>query len=481
MRDGKGYLLPDNPQPEGLRCLKIWIPDDPTGYYLSAMSGAFSDMARWTQWEKDGTNRASLAAQTWKDAVDYTYENGWLDCDMDCCEELSDRLTNIESLLQELTNMNINVNCGCGCGCNCGGSQNQPPLNAPYPIPPLPSSDSPETPINGWKCDAANQLYSDWYTLFNELHSQLILGDATVAALIIIAGGLAVITAGLTVLLAVLAAAAGAGAVLSVAWVRDWLEHHKDDIICTIMSSSSPAQAYNNMMAFIEANEDIPLGNAAGFFVRNQLVPVVQNTDWNLIFTPGSMEIASSNVASDCSSCGLSIPPASVEGYEWRRALSLQEVQASPHTTTKVIGATDYTYGATIPTAGTNWDTQIRCVLPTLNAGETIVGFTILINESETSGGINDPATGHVRITGLQAAYEGPAPFRVLVVSTDGGGVHQTALEAAASFDQVSGVSGSTADNERTLVHYSRVGVGETPPGNLSLTVAEIYYAVLLP
>lgn len=480
-----GYRIPVNVQPEDMICLRIFIPNDQI--YLEAMSGAFSDMGRWLNWEKDGTNRASLAAAVWKEAIDYTYENGWLNCgdNMDCCGEIIERLTNIELSLQGLENMNINVNTGCGCGCGCGSGSGIPQSQLPqqtegYPLPPTPSNIAPSTPIDSWKCDAANQVVNDWIALYVNFKASVIGGDATIAAIISIAGALAVLTGGLTVGLTILAGIAGAAAITVLDWVQEWLEEHRPALVCAIVAGSTPAESYANVVAYIGTNKNTPLGATAGFFVQNQVTAVAQDTDWNLVFNPGSMTIDPSLVGSDCSGCSLSSPPAEVSGYEWRRSEVLQDVQASAYTLTKLIGSTGYRYTASITAAATNWDTMIKAVKPALAAGETIVGFTLMVTESATDGGINDPATEHVRLTGLVNAYEGAPTHRVLIVSTGDGGVHQTALTPAATFDEISPVSSSTAAQERTLTHYARVGVGQTPPGNIVFSVAEIYYAVKL-
>jgi hypothetical protein len=207
---------------------------------------------------------------------------------------------------------------------------------------------------------------------------------------------------------------------------------------------------------------------------------VAYDKDWNVVFNPGSITIAPSLVGSSCEGCSLSTPPEAVTGYEWRRAELLKDVQASDYTLTKLIGSTGYRYTASITTAATNWDTQIKAVKPALAPGESIKGFTAMVIESETSAGINDPGNGHVRLTGLHTAYDLAAPHRVLIVNNGDGGVHIAALSPAAAFDEINEVSSANAALERTFIHYARIGVGGTPPGDISFAAAEIYYAVKL-
>lgn len=154
-----GYLVPENPSPEGLICLKVWIPED--DLYLHAFAGAYQYFSKWTAWERSSDNKAALAAAAWKNAYYYTLENGWLNCGEDvddCCEQIED----IIARLEELENMNINVNCGCGCGNN----QQQVPTEC-YPEGaveddvdlPVDPGDDEQIPLSQQaQCNAANYI-----------------------------------------------------------------------------------------------------------------------------------------------------------------------------------------------------------------------------------------------------------------------------------------------------------------------------------
>jgi hypothetical protein len=267
------------------------------------MSGAFSDMSRWTQWEKDGTNRASLAAQTWKDAVDYTYENGWLNCGMDCCDEILDRLDSIELLLKGLTDMNINVNCGCGCACGCkngngGVNEDGTPIN--QPLPPPPSTTEPEEFVGQWKCDAANQYLDGWLDFYNNYFILANLSTATIAAVISIAIATTIMTGGLGLVLVLLSGTLLGGAATFADWVRDWLAENREGLICAMVSAATPAGAYNNVVAYLLAHKADQNGTLAGEWVENILKPGFQDTDWNLLFTPDSFDIEIGNQGSTC-------------------------------------------------------------------------------------------------------------------------------------------------------------------------------------
>lgn len=104
MEDGKGYKLPETVPPVGLRCIKLWIPDD--DYCLYALAGSVQYLTTWTAWERDQAKRGKEMAMAWWLAWQYTLENGWLNCGDENGED-EDMATTINNY----------VNCG-GCGCN---------------------------------------------------------------------------------------------------------------------------------------------------------------------------------------------------------------------------------------------------------------------------------------------------------------------------------------------------------------------------
>jgi len=160
MQNYPGYIIPENPQPEGFICLKIFIPA--ADEYLYAFSGAYQFFGKWLAWERDNAHRGTLAAQSWRDAIDYTYQNGWLNCgENDVCN-CQDEINEIIARLEEIENMNINVNCG---GCGCGNSQKTPTECYPegaveddvdLPVDP---GDDEQIPLSQQaQCNAANYV-----------------------------------------------------------------------------------------------------------------------------------------------------------------------------------------------------------------------------------------------------------------------------------------------------------------------------------
>jgi len=160
--DHPGYIIPANPTPEGYICLKVYIPD--AIEYLYAFSGAYQFFGKWPAWQRDQAHNATLAAAAWREAIDYTFANAWLNCGEDVCEHC-DLIPLILEQLQELTNMNVTVNCGCGCsGSGGSGSQAPPaPEDDDYPadtVPPIVAPD--DDPGRAWLCNMAHYCAFVW-------------------------------------------------------------------------------------------------------------------------------------------------------------------------------------------------------------------------------------------------------------------------------------------------------------------------------
>lgn len=474
----KGYPVPPT-LPEETGCLLVFYPKDEGHFFSRALAGQITRMAHYWLWDTE-TEYAHEIGYLWAKHNFRTLQ-AWesLDCEL-------------AEIIESGEDMNINVNFpnqGGSCGCCCGGGQVSNPLNLDDPSLPegsptvplsTPSSAQHEMTVSEL-CDLATYLATGYVSVFVNWNNNFeIIGTSITAIIQFIQGKLfdgaapSVLTFP-SILLSNLSALLTTSILAGVTQkASDAAQDIKDDLICAITTSTSAASAKKNWESVVASVKDT-YGTTTYAF----LWLVSQLWNWEEVLTPDVITVPSNYLGSVCD-CGLN-PPASVSGYQWRKAALLQDVQASPYTTSKVITDTGYSYQASIPTAATNWDTMIKAIKPALSPGETIVGFTLQIKESVTGGGINDPATGHVRLTGTVTAWEGATPWRNLIVSSGDGGVHVTALSAAAAFDQVDSVSSGTASQERTLTHYARVGTGQTPPGPLTLEVGEIYYAVKLP
>ena len=58
------YPLPDNVQPEGYACVRVWYPDD--AGFRKCVLGAISHLGNWWAWERDEAHRGRLAAASFR-------------------------------------------------------------------------------------------------------------------------------------------------------------------------------------------------------------------------------------------------------------------------------------------------------------------------------------------------------------------------------------------------------------------------------
>ena len=162
-----GYLIPENAQPAGIRCLRVFVPDAPL--YIAAFLGALTYFGQWTAWERDEQKRGQFAAQAWREANELTIDGLSMPCSDntitdDEMSEILDKLNDVISRLTEIEDMNITVtqtNSGCCCDGTDTGSTSQVSNMVIDPnddgiIPPY--DTDPVDVINITKCRAANYL-----------------------------------------------------------------------------------------------------------------------------------------------------------------------------------------------------------------------------------------------------------------------------------------------------------------------------------
>lgn len=58
------YKIPENLEPEGVQCIRIYVPNDVE--WRSLFWGTFSELARWFNYEKDGTEHGAQVARLWR-------------------------------------------------------------------------------------------------------------------------------------------------------------------------------------------------------------------------------------------------------------------------------------------------------------------------------------------------------------------------------------------------------------------------------
>ncbi|MCB8946169.1 MAG: hypothetical protein H6658_20685 [Ardenticatenaceae bacterium] len=489
MRDAnKGYLLPDNVSPEDMLCLKVFIPNEPR--YLEAFSGQYHDLGTWLAWEKDNTNRAALAAAAWKSAIDYTYENGWLNCgeSMECCEEILNRLTNIETLIGGL-DMTVTVNncisCGCGGGCGCNNGDypwGNDPAQDPLPTPPSTDPTYPnEADPAGW-CDRVTEIVSRYVVVFQTLQEWWGGINGTATAIIswidYYFGSLGVAS---PIIVAALSAALSFVLTNSlVERLRTVAENAKDALICALIPTESPAESKSAFEAELSqqyAGESLP--------VRTLMKAVALVIDWNKVHDLEGIPTSPEYVGSSCDDCdsgggggGSPTPdwpdePEPSASIEWRVG-TIAESEEDQFTVRLDLQADGWLYEAYIPTSSSTWSPNILCSPPTLAPGESIVGFTYLVYDNMTDGGINDPTNGTVRIAGRS---DNIPPWRRLFYLTD----YDDELLPTADYDLSEEVNQTEMDEPKSIEHYARIGISGTPPGTAYVDVRAVLWAILLP
>lgn len=68
MRDGKGYLIPNQVDPGDLVCFRVYVPAHTT--YIGAFWAAYQFFTTWLAWARDPLHRGKQAAAVWRRAYD---------------------------------------------------------------------------------------------------------------------------------------------------------------------------------------------------------------------------------------------------------------------------------------------------------------------------------------------------------------------------------------------------------------------------
>lgn len=68
----KSYPIPDNPLPEGYRCIQVLVPDDPV--YWADFWGMLDYMCTWVAWPRDEAHTGKEIAALWRNGIDISKE-----------------------------------------------------------------------------------------------------------------------------------------------------------------------------------------------------------------------------------------------------------------------------------------------------------------------------------------------------------------------------------------------------------------------
>lgn len=294
-RGSKGYVLPGNVAPEGMICLKVYIPDDPL--YLAAFSGAYERLGTWQVWEKDGTTRASQAAQHWKDVIDFTRQNGWIggcnEMTPECCDAL------IEAINRLSTTINIsNQYC-----CSTENTWKLPEgWEENHPVTDDPQTGEPPSLPSGDLCDAAYQTHYDTRYLIANF-AELTLQESPYEGLLAIIATLA--TAAFPssgTLFALLAQWSSSAYGFITGDSLEFWDSLQQEYVCQFIMAESG-------IAFEQWLQEYIAENAPNLAVRLWLFTVVQMFDYSGAMA-GEYDIAPEFIGSDCSVCmSLDVPP----------------------------------------------------------------------------------------------------------------------------------------------------------------------------
>jgi len=467
-----GYLVPAEVAPADMFCLRVYIPKAPE--YIYAFSGAYQFFGKWLAWERDEANSAALAAETWRNAINYTFENGWLNCgENDVCANC-DLIPLILQQLEELNNMNVNVNCGCGCGC----SGSAPAIPAPPPLPPIPYPVPTPTPSpedeNGltWKCNMAhylvyayrylmiNAIQGGQYVPFNSLYHGLF--DAFTVAALDFAWSV------YTLLLYLLNQQ-------NPEVVTTPIDSSYDELVCAIMSAETDTQAYDNFTAVIGAIFPTTILREAALAMVSQIPFVTAFTPQELANLPPTHN---SRTCENCGNPAIPFPPIdNGDLYTFTKPIAITETLEDEWTIVFDVLPDNqgYHYQAAWDGNGNQFDPRIQVTQLADSFPGDHIGYAYKVTSLLTTGG-NDPADGKLRIgvDGIDPTEEskhvlqGETYYYVL-------DAHVAVLE-----EHIPGATAIVGINALDLAltqefhHYRRSGV-TAPAGTLS-TIIEVRY-----
>lgn len=287
------YLAPPNLENIQTKCAIIFYPDDDGAFFLNAVRGQLSELARPFIWEGDREKQDAIAQLF--TATDLMTDDVFFG--LDC--ELIKLITGDED-------MNINVNCNC-CGTGsgdtliCYGTDGQPVITTqPYTpddsyIPPTggdwpmdPETQSPPPAFETWEeydanaCAAANAYYELFVFLVAAAHGVVDLAVNLATAIIAVA---ALFPAQVEEVLASGFIAKAAEAIVKLAthsedakdWIEDlqgYLASHQAEIVCSLYTHrydipGMKVDLINRLMAYMVSILTLDAGDL--YILRNFL------------------------------------------------------------------------------------------------------------------------------------------------------------------------------------------------------------------
>lgn len=421
----------------------------------------------WTRVWQDRFDNEYILSESDKTRIEYGIWRLTLDgCGVD---EILEKLEELNQRLEDIENMNINVNCGCGCGCGCGDPTKNAPPNDYLTVPP--TTGGIGTPVDAeglsLKCGMANYLiyslrlaaiqsatfeggYQSWDDYWGDIFT--FINDPNLTKF------------QYNPYITVVAALTG---IQNTDVITIPLDQIYNQLVCAIYSASDSQEAANRVNALL-------VEGFSDYFVRTMMTEIASQLPYDAAFD-GSLvtSLPAAFAGRDCSGCdttGFDWPEDTNE-YAWRVGSDISVTLPSQYTDTLVATGDKIEGTATITAAQANWDLELLAIPPTVAPGEEIVGFTYRISSTGTSGGVNDPSSGAVRINGDEYLTS----YRKLWWLT---GYQE--IENLASFDFTDEDNAAQIVADRAFVFYARVGIGQTPPGYASARVTSILWCVKL-
>lgn len=261
--DGRGYKLPDNPSPEGFRCIALLIPDDDE--YLYALGGAYEFFTHWNAWQRDSGKNGRFAAAAWQAAYDLTMSDYWTEGLIMSCFEVQQLIDSINLIATQSATNAARIEAAIRAIDNNFNPLDCVPCEDRTYIPPVPD-DNPDfnnPPVGGdengyrdYLCRATNYM---WYQHVMNGGAELmnmnalgggVLGTGAVIAVMYASG----IGAPIAFAASIIAAIIAIGFIYDQAQLADELERLAQSSICAIVQSDGAQDAVDNLRASLIAN-----------------------------------------------------------------------------------------------------------------------------------------------------------------------------------------------------------------------------------
>lgn len=262
-----GYLIPDNPTPENLGCMLVFYPDDPL--YSAALLGSLTFLGTWVAWEKDGTTRAKLAAEAWKEANEETMAT--------CGQNIAEAMNNIADAIMNRpccdTPVTVNIDTPITVTIP-PDDTGQPPNIDDTPIGD-PNTDPPPNNYTDWptyyddRCKASNWYADKIIEMIGKLEN---IGDVALVVSVVVAGitlffpPAFIATIGTIALLGLASDIIGIGlrgdfSFNHLKTIADDMESDKEGLVCAIYKATTPLDMLDQAVAWF--NEKIDASSTA--------------------------------------------------------------------------------------------------------------------------------------------------------------------------------------------------------------------------